>query len=239
MKKLRIPMVGGIACLAALAPVQVHAQDDTEALMAMGVDGLRGEIQTRYDRGLALSLDDTVVSADDNRFMWANEAKVQCGIALGFLKSSTKDRSSVSKCVLAARLMDVVSVPVVVSPPAPAPVPRSTICDNQVAGMVFFEFDSAEVPASASETLAFVRENAEPCGWTSISAVGHTDRSGSDNYNQRLSEDRAEAVANFLASMGIDRSMVSTSAVGETAPRVPTEDGVRNLQNRRVEITAK
>ncbi len=237
MKKLRIPMISGMVCLAAFAPVHAFAQDDTEALMGMGVDSLRGEMQSRYDRGLALSLDDTVVSADDNRFMWANEAKVQCGIALGFLKSSTKDRSSVSKCVLAARLMEVVSVPVVVAPPAPAP--RGNFCDNQVAGMVFFEFDSAEVPASASETLAFVRENAEPCGWTSIAAVGHTDRSGSDDYNQRLSEDRAQAVANFLADMGIARSMISTSAEGESEPRVPTADGVRNLQNRRVEITAK
>ncbi len=237
MKRLRIPMIGGIACLAAFAPTQAFAQDETETLMAMSVDDLRGEMQSRYDRGLALSVDDAIISANDNRFMWANEAKVQCGIALGFLKSSTKDRSSVSKCVLAARLMEVVSVPVVVPPPAPEP--RNDFCDNQVAGMVFFEFDSAEVPASASETLAFVRENAAPCGWTVIEAVGHTDRSGSDDYNQRLSEERAEAVANFLASMGIARSMVSTSAEGESAPRVPTADGVRNLQNRRVEITAK
>ncbi|MXO57929.1 OmpA family protein [Pontixanthobacter gangjinensis] len=238
MKYLRKWLIGGSVGLVAVLPSQVNAQDDADTLMSMSEDALKSEIRTRYDRGLVLSLDDAIISADNNRFMWANEAKVQCGIALGFLKSSTKDRSSISKCALAAQLMEVTPPPAV-SRPAPQPVARQEFCDEPVTGTVFFDFDSADVPPSASETLAFVQQNAGPCNWTSIEIVGHTDRSGSDAYNDRLSRERADAVAKFLAAGGISLSMVTATARGENEPRVPTPDGERNPQNRRVEISAK
>ncbi|MBX9728513.1 MAG: OmpA family protein, partial [Sphingopyxis sp.] len=65
----------------------------------------------------------------------------------------------------------------------------------------------------------------------------HADRSGAPTYNVGLSQRRANNVQAYLAARGIPGSAIATRAFGETQNRVPTPDGVRNDQNRRVEIT--
>jgi outer membrane protein OmpA-like peptidoglycan-associated protein len=65
---------------------------------------------------------------------------------------------------------------------------------------------------------------------------GHADRSGPESYNLALSQRRAEAVAAALRARGVPGDAMSLQAFGETRPRVPTADGVREPQNRRVEI---
>jgi len=67
--------------------------------------------------------------------------------------------------------------------------------------------------------------------------AGHTDRSGSDQYNMGLSQRRADAVRAYLAGHGIPDGVMTTQAFGESRPLVETADGVREPQNRRVEIT--
>jgi outer membrane protein OmpA-like peptidoglycan-associated protein len=209
-------------------------QATTQDLMTMEMGSLRGEIQQRYDAALARSIDPAIINANDTRYTWATEAKVQCGIALGFLKSSTRDEASISNCAMAASMMDRTATPMAAPVPiAPAP---SEVCSQKLPGIVFFEFDSAALPADAQQTIQFVAQNAGPCGWRAFDVVGHTDRAGSDAYNLSLSERRAQAVSAMMTSMGIPGSAVTTSAQGESSPRVPTEDGVRNPQNRRVEI---
>ena len=69
-----------------------------------------------------------------------------------------------------------------------------------------------------------------------IQVTGYTDRSGSPGYNQRLSERRANAVAEALARLGVPRSDMVVAGRGENDNRVPTAAGVREPQNRRVEI---
>ncbi len=236
MKNLKRLSVCATA-LAASWSTGALAQDDTQSLMALSVSALRQEIQTRYDAGLAASTDPAIVSVNDNRFMWANEAKAQCGIALGFLKSSTKDETSVGKCALAARMMNRVSMPPVVQAPIPMPQP-DPVCKRDVTGLIFFDFDSSALPASANDSVSFVTQNAVRCQWTSITVVGHTDRSGSDAYNESLALRRANTVAEFLRNGGIAPSMLKVEARGESQPLEPTADGVRNPQNRRVEIIA-
>jgi outer membrane protein OmpA-like peptidoglycan-associated protein len=71
---------------------------------------------------------------------------------------------------------------------------------------------------------------------TRIEVSGHADRSGSDAYNQALSMRRAEAVAAELTRRGVPRTEMVIQAFGESRPLVPTADGVREPQNRRVEI---
>ena len=67
--------------------------------------------------------------------------------------------------------------------------------------------------------------------------AGHADRSGPEAYNQALSERRADNVAQALGQRGIpDQQRCAVEAYGESQPRVPTADGVREPQNRRVEI---
>ena len=67
--------------------------------------------------------------------------------------------------------------------------------------------------------------------------AGHADRSGSASYNVGLSQRRADSVRAYMASHGIPDGTISTEAFGEGRPRVETADNVRELQNRRVEIT--
>ena len=222
------------ATLTMIGASPAWAQAGTQELMAMDVSQLRGEIQQRYDAALARTIDPAIVNANDTRYNWANEAKVQCGIAIGFLKSSTKDDTSISNCVMAAGLMD--QVRTATPPPPPTRPPLPEVCGQKIPGIVFFEFDSADLPADAKTTVEFVATNAGPCGWTAFDVVGHTDRAGTDAYNVGLSERRAQAVASLMTSLGIPQSAIATSARGESNPRVPTEDGVRNPQNRRVEI---
>ncbi|HWL48054.1 MAG TPA: OmpA family protein, partial [Sphingomonadaceae bacterium] len=74
-------------------------------------------------------------------------------------------------------------------------------------------------------------------GQASVMLAGHADRSGAASYNVGLSQRRADAVRSYLAGKGIPDSAMSTEAFGESRPLVETADGVREPQNRRVEIT--
>jgi outer membrane protein OmpA-like peptidoglycan-associated protein len=235
-RRAAVAIIMAGASLPGIAAAQESA--DAERLLAMDVGGLRGEIQSLYASALATSTDPAIVNAYVARFIAAIDAKAQCGIALGYLKSSTKDATSIRKCVLFhARMLQVPAPPP--PPPPPAPPPPPSVCNDTTPRIVFFDFDSATPPADAQGTIQFVTNNAATCNWQGVSVVGHADRSGSDAYNQRLSQQRADAVADLLAAGGIPRSALAVSAKGESQPRVPTADGVREPQNRRVEITVQ
>lgn len=228
-------------CASLVVAVATHqaalAQDgDADALMAMDFDALNGEIQSRFDDGLSASNDPAYVNANDSRYLWAIETKAQCGIALGYLKSRTKDPVSISKCVRAHQLMTY--VPPVPTPPAPPPPPPpAPVCEDPK--LIFFEFDVAQPPAEAQQVIDFVTGNYAQCEWQALTVVGHTDRAGSNAYNDALSQERADNVQSLLVASGVPATSITVEFKGETDPRVPTEDGVRELQNRRVEIKVR
>ncbi len=229
--------------LTSVCSVAVQAQqDDFSRLMGLDLNSLQGEIQQRYDAGLAASTNNATVAADDARFTWALEAKVQCGIALGYLKSETRDETSIRNCQRAFAMMNyrpAAAPPARPAPPPPPPATVPAICNDDPAGIVFFEFDVADVTADAGQTLDTIIANVSVCGWRSFSIVGHTDQAGSDDYNINLSRQRAEAVRAAMAARGVAASAMTTSALGESRPRVPLPDGTRSPQNRRVEISAE
>ena len=237
--------LGAVAALALSVgwTFPAFAQDgDFASLMAMDLGSLEGEIQSRYDAGLAASLDQGLIAANDPRYTWALEAKVQCGIALGFLKSSTRDETSIRNCDRAYRMMSYRPAPVrVATPVAPPPPPPQipAICNDEVAAIVFFEFDSAEVSTEAGQTLDTVVANIRTCSWRRLTIVGHTDQAGTDAYNLTLSQQRADAVQAALAGRGVSAAAMTVSAQGESRPRVVLADGTRSPQNRRVEISAE
>jgi outer membrane protein OmpA-like peptidoglycan-associated protein len=103
---------------------------------------------------------------------------------------------------------------------------------------LFFDWDSIVLPVNADETIAFVTANKAACGWNRFSIIGHTDRSGSDSYNEALSKSRAEEVSARMQAAGLSASALMVSGRGEAEPKVSTADGERNPTNRRVEITA-
>jgi outer membrane protein OmpA-like peptidoglycan-associated protein len=206
----------------------------------MSVRDLRPEVQRRYDEALAATTNPAVLASLGSNYMYASEAKVWCGIASGFLKNSIRDKESLTRCEKYHRLMNGAepSAPVVAMPEPPPPRPRPAACDSPLAATLFFDWDSVVLPANVDETLAFVTQNKDECGWSSFTVVGHTDRSGSDGYNDSLSRRRAEAVAAKLQATGLAASALTVSGRGESEPKVVTADGERNPTNRRVEVTA-
>ncbi|HLT76630.1 MAG TPA: OmpW family outer membrane protein [Ferrovibrio sp.] len=132
--------------------------------------------------------------------------------------------------------------PAVAAPaPAPAPAPAAAAPPPPPPRLpetyvVFFAFDRAEVSPVAAQVLDRAIADFRSTGMTNIVIEGHADRSGSDAYNQRLSQRRAESVAAYLRSKGIGQNAIQTAAFGESRPRVPTADGVRNDENRRAEL---
>lgn len=102
---------------------------------------------------------------------------------------------------------------------------------------VFFRFGSAELTPQADEkvrNLADVIENETHN--RQITVEGYTDSIGSEAFNQRLSERRAEAVANALQVAGISRSHLSTQGFGERYPIAPNTTATGRAKNRRVEV---
>jgi len=238
LSRMTVTAAGGVAiALALTAPAR--AQGTGGDLMALDGSALRGELQSRYDEALALTRDAAVVNASSDRFTWASQAKAQCGIAIGFMKSKTKDPVSIGKCADAAMRMRMVPAPVVMAAPPPPPAPLPDACAQPIAGIVFFEWDSAVVPDSAGQTLESVINYTKVCSWQRINVTGHTDRSGSDAYNQGLSVRRAQAVAAQLEAKGMPAGVLQVVGKGESEPKVPTPDGERNPTNRRVELTVQ
>ena len=120
--------------------------------------------------------------------------------------------------------------PIPVAEPAPPPPPRRQVF------LVFFDWDRDTITSAGGQIIQQAANAYRSGGQVQVQVVGYTDRSGSPAYNQRLSERRANNVANALAQNGVPRNQMSVSGRGENDNRVPTADGVREPQNRRVEI---
>ena len=129
--------------------------------------------------------------------------------------------------------------------PAPAPAPTPTADKVRLSADALFDFDSARLRPAGMQRLDELANQARSLNLEVILAVGHTDRIGSDAYNQGLSERRAEAVKAYLVSRGIEANRIYTEGKGKTQPVTGTAcDGVRGrtaliecLQpDRRVEV---
>ncbi|WP_242119716.1 OmpA family protein [Sphingomonas lacusdianchii] len=128
--------------------------------------------------------------------------------------------------------------PVAPTPPAPEPTPPAPVVTCTPGPyIVFFEWDKSDVTPEAAGILDNAISNYQSCGNANVMLAGFTDRSGSAQYNVGLSQRRADAVRAYMEGRGISGGVISTEAFGEARPRVETADGVRELQNRRVEIT--
>ena len=127
-------------------------------------------------------------------------------------------------------------------PPPPPPVvdapppPPAVVC-SPGPFIVFFEWDKSDITPEAGSILDNAVTQYQSCGNAQVMLAGHADRSGSASYNVGLSQRRADATRAYLSSRGIPDGVISTQAFGESRPRVDTADGVREVQNRRVEVT--
>ncbi|PVX29003.1 OmpA family protein [Sphingomonas pokkalii] len=121
-------------------------------------------------------------------------------------------------------------------PPPPPPAPEAKVC-TPGPYIVFFDWNKADVTPEAASILDNAISNYADCSNTQVVLAGHADRSGSASYNVGLSQRRADSVKAYMTGKGIPSGVITTEAFGESRPRVETADGVRELQNRRVEIT--
>ncbi len=122
-------------------------------------------------------------------------------------------------------------------PPAePAPPPPPPPVATPGPFIVFFDWDKSDVTPEAASILDNAAAAYQQTGQASITLAGHADKSGSAQYNIGLSQRRADAAKAYLAGKGVPETAISTEAFGESRPLVETADGVREPQNRRVEI---
>ena len=102
--------------------------------------------------------------------------------------------------------------------------------------VIFFGFDKCNITAEADAVLSEAASAAKTTGAASIRIVGHTDTMGSNAYNEKLSNCRADAARSGLVSKGVEAGSISSSGRGETELLVKTGDNVKEPQNRRATI---
>jgi len=191
------------------------SSDDTE----FGYQAIAG---VRYNINPSLAFD------IDYRYLATTGANFRSNIAGIHYSSGYSTNNLVASLTL---LFGAPPPPVAVPPMPPAPPPMA----RQVF-LVFFDWDRDTITPEGMQIVQQAAAAFRAGGPVTIQVTGYTDASGSVGYNQRLSERRANNVANAMARMGVPRQQMAVSGRGKNDQRVPTADGVREPQNRRVEI---
>jgi OmpA-OmpF porin, OOP family len=124
-------------------------------------------------------------------------------------------------------------------PQAAVAAPPQPAAPQAPSYMVFFDWDRSNLSAQAVSTIGQAASAYKTKGSARITTVGHTDKSGPESYNMALSLRRANAVKDVLVRDGVPASAITVIGKGETQPLVQTADGVREPQNRRVEIVVQ
>jgi len=119
-------------------------------------------------------------------------------------------------------------------PPPPPPPPPPVAAPTSF--MVFFDWDRSNLSQQAVQTLGQAAAAFKSRGSARVTATGHTDTSGPESYNMALSLRRANSVKAELVRQGVPADAIAVVGKGESQPLVATGDGVREPQNRRVEI---
>lgn len=129
--------------------------------------------------------------------------------------------------------------PPVVAPEAPKPAvvpPKPTSEKVTFAADAFFDFDKYALKPEGKAVLADLYGKTKALNLEVIIAVGHTDSIGTEEYNQKLSVRRSEAVKAYLVSLGAEKNRVYTEGKGEKAPVADNKTAEGRAKNRRVEI---
>ncbi|KHA63180.1 MULTISPECIES: OmpA family protein [Sphingomonas] len=101
---------------------------------------------------------------------------------------------------------------------------------------ITFAYDSATVQPQFQRTLDQVADTLRQYNQTYIDVYGHTDSTGSDSYNQTLSQRRATSVADYLSSHGVQSARIGTRGYGESQPIASNDTDAGRAANRRVEV---
>lgn len=122
------------------------------------------------------------------------------------------------------------------APPSPPPPPAPPVKKKIVLRGVNFDFDKYNIRADARPILDEAISTLKEYNQISLSVDGHTDGIGTDAYNEKLSQRRAQAVADYLANGGIDSKRMTVHGFGKTHPVATNETAEGRAENRRVEL---
>jgi len=108
-----------------------------------------------------------------------------------------------------------------------------------VPGDITFAYDRADIRPEMREPLESIARTLRDYPSTTVDVIGHADATGSDEYNQGLSERRASSVATYLTDRGVMRERLYIAGRGESQPKASNDTDAGRAQNRRVEIILK
>jgi OmpA-OmpF porin, OOP family len=121
--------------------------------------------------------------------------------------------------------------------PPPPPPPKPDVCTGMVRLRdVKFQNDKADIQPNAGTVLQQIADGLQRCPETRVKLSAYTDSNGSDAYNQKLSQRRAESVRDYLVSHGVDASRIEAHGLGEANPIADNSTAEGRAENRRVEI---
>lgn len=213
------------------SPGAIFLEDSDTALAWNLLAGVYKPISDHIDIGL--------------KYRFMNVANVNVFTTNG-LPVDTRFRSHSILATLTYNFFEAPPAPAPTPPPAPPeaapapPPPPLPPCPAPVVTpgpfLVFFDWDKSAITAEASAILDRAAEQYLATGQTRVALSGHADKSGKDDYNMKLSQRRADAVKAYLAGKGVPADAMGAEALGEARPLAETADGVREPQNRRVEI---
>ena len=105
--------------------------------------------------------------------------------------------------------------------------------------ILYFQFNSNELTNESKKLISNILVAIKKRESRDISVIGHTDRTGSDDYNRKLSLERARLVYNILSSENINTEDMTILYYGEGNPLIPTADNIPEPRNRRVEVMVR
>ncbi|AEC20033.1 outer membrane protein A precursor [Pusillimonas sp. T7-7] len=121
-------------------------------------------------------------------------------------------------------------------PVAEAPVVAPTATKVVLNADTFFDFDKSTLKPEGRQVLDQVASQADTINLETLIATGHTDSIGTEQYNQGLSQRRANSVKDYLVSKGVAADRIYVEGKGETSPVASNSTREGRAQNRRVEI---
>jgi OOP family OmpA-OmpF porin len=191
---------------------------------------LGGAVPIPSVRGLAMTIEYRFFGMGSRKYNVATQAAFDAPITFGTAKLGNDFNHSV---MIGLRYSFGQPPP---PPPTPAPVPAAAPSRSY---LVFFDWDKYNLTDRARQIIAEAAANSTKVQYTRIEVNGYTDTSGTPQYNLGLSIRRAKAVEAQLIADGVPENAITIQGFGDTRLLVPTGPGVREPQNRRVEIVIR
>jgi OOP family OmpA-OmpF porin len=197
---------------------QDPAERDLPADVLPDINSTRQRLMTALDGGARQNKPEIAARAQARFDCWLEQQE----------ENFQNDHISACRDELLAALAELEAQP---AAPAPAPAPAAP----QVY-LVLFDFDKSNINPAGQAVINRVVADFSANKAKSISITGYTDRAGTDAYNLKLSEQRADAARTALIAAGVPADAITTAWKGEAENAVPTADGVKEQANRRDEL---